>query len=208
MKKQMEEDQRRYPLYWPEGFTRTRASSRQRARYKVSPGMARDDLQRELTAMGARRVVVSTNIPYRADGLPYANMRKPDDVGVAVYWTTKDGSERVIACDKWDTVEHNLRAVGLAIEAIRALERTGASDILERAFRGFTALPASTSSPKKRTWREVLGFHAGAFPTADVLKDAYRTVAKIAHPDRGGSQEAFVELEQAYAEAKDVMGYT
>ena len=203
--KKVEEDSRRYPLYWPEGYARTAPHRRQKAKYKVSPGMARDDLQRELGALGARRIVVSTNVPYRADGLPYANMRKPDDVGVAVYWTGKDGVERVIACDKWDTVEHNLRGVGLAVEHIRGLERTGASEILDRAFRGFAALPASTNSALP--WRTVLEYAPGTRPTATELKDRYRHAASRAHPDAGGTNDQMVRVNAAYAEAKKELGY-
>lgn len=197
MKKQVEQDDRRFPLYWPEGWPRTPEGARRTAAYKIPAGRARDHLLKELTLMKARRVVISTNVAIRPDGLPYANQRS-NDPGVAVYWKDPEGVERVIACDKWKTVNDNLRAVGLAIEALRALERTGASEIIARAFRGFAALPASTSRP----WRVVLGIDPMKTPTSTELKEAYLAKARAAHPDRGGSHDAIVEINDAYEKGK------
>lgn len=45
---------------------------------------------------------------------PHSKAKEPDDPGVAVYWTM-DGQPQVMACDKWDLVRFNLRAVGLAM---------------------------------------------------------------------------------------------
>lgn len=184
----------RYPLHWPHGWRRTKR--RQNASYRVSFARARDELVRHLGLMGARHVVLSTNVPLRLDGLPYANMAEPEDPGVAVYWTTKSGQPQVMACDRWAKVKDNVRAVGLAIEALRQLERTGASEILERAFQGFAALPSEAG---RRTWREVLGIR----DVVDRLfvQDRYRALARKRHPDAGGSPEEMVELNRARDEA-------
>lgn len=48
----------------------------------------------------------------------------------------------VIACDQFREVRLNLCAIGLTIKAIRQIERCGTSSLLERAFKGFSALPA------------------------------------------------------------------
>jgi cytochrome c5 len=47
----------------------------------------------------------------------------------------------VIACDSYSTVRANMRAVGATVEALRAIQRHGATSLLERAFTGFAALP-------------------------------------------------------------------
>lgn len=48
-----------------------------------------------------------------------------------------------LACDLFKEVRLNMHAIGLTIEAMRQIERCGASSMLERAFRGFiAALPA------------------------------------------------------------------
>lgn len=48
----------------------------------------------------------------------------------------------VIACDQFREVRLNMAAIGLTIKAIRQIERCGTSSLLERAFKGFSALPA------------------------------------------------------------------
>jgi hypothetical protein len=47
----------------------------------------------------------------------------------------------VIACDAFETVANNLAAIVGTIQAIRKIERCGTSALLERAFKGFAALP-------------------------------------------------------------------
>lgn len=47
----------------------------------------------------------------------------------------------VIACDQFREVRLNMEAIALTIRAIRQIERCGTSSLLERAFKGFSALP-------------------------------------------------------------------
>jgi hypothetical protein len=59
-------------------------------------------------------------------------------------WVTGDYGrehEHVIACDKYNKVVLNIAAIRVAIAALRRIEECGASGILERAFKGFSALP-------------------------------------------------------------------
>lgn len=187
-----------YPLSWPAGWARTAQGKRRASRYRVTQERAQQDLLRSLRLLGARYVTISTNVELRRDGLPYANRRAPEDPGVAVYWERK-GRPEVIACDAWRTVGENIRAVHQAVEALRQLERCGASEILERAFGGFAALPASTEGRGPKTWREVLGFppqRATRITAADV-EHRYRALARERHPDAGGSHEAMLELNSA-----------
>jgi hypothetical protein len=154
-----------------------------------------------LRLLGAQQAVISTNVPTRHDGLPYATYAEPKDPSCAVYWVHK-GKPQVMACDCWRTVRENLRAIGLALEALRALERSGASQIFERAFIGFAALPAST----KRPWRTVFGIN-GEHVTRELVDLQYRTRAKFVHPDvQGGSHEAMTELNAARDEAYKELG--
>lgn len=46
-------------------------------------------------------------------------------------------------------------------------------------------------------YRELLGLPADEVITSSQIKTAYRRIAKKAHPDVGGSHEAFVQLTQA-----------
>ncbi len=50
--------------------------------------------------------------------------RKPDDRGVAVYFTHLRRS-MCFTCDKWDQVEDNLYAIVKTIETLRGIERWG-----------------------------------------------------------------------------------
>jgi hypothetical protein len=43
----------------------------------------------ELRLLGASNVIVSTNIPTKSDGLPYADDRNIGDPGIAVYFDFK-----------------------------------------------------------------------------------------------------------------------
>jgi len=103
-----------YPLHWPSGRPRVASWKRKRSRFKVRFAQARDEVIRELRLLGAKYVVISTNIPTRLDGLPYANFRAPEDPAVAVYFDYQKEAH-VFACDKWDKVEDNLHAIGKSI---------------------------------------------------------------------------------------------
>lgn len=183
-----------YPLAWPTGWPRAR--TRGRSQYQVEFIRARDHLLNELKLFGAREIVVSSNVPTRRDGLPGSLRAEPVDTGVAVYWIDRDRKPRVMACDQWIKVRDNLRAVGLSIEAIRAIDRAGATGILERAFQGFAALPNPDS------WRGVLGYGPLDRPTADELKTRYREIARTAHADAGGTNEHMTRVNLAFEAAK------
>ncbi|TKT80028.1 J domain-containing protein [Aquamicrobium sp. LC103] len=191
-----------YPLHWPAGWPRTEQP--QQSRFDVSFTAARDGLMEQIRLLNGRYPVLSTNIELRRDGLPYSNQRSPEDTGVAVYFERK-GKQMVFACDRWKTVKDNMRAIQKTIEAMRGIERWGASDMLERAFSAFEALPAPGATAR-RSWREVLGFPPSARPDREGIEVAYRSEAKRAHPDAGGSTEAFTELQQARDEALRAVG--
>lgn len=60
--------------------------------------------------------------------------------------TTMQQFDYVIACDQFREVRLNMAAIVMTIRAIRQIERCGTSSLLERAFRGFAALPAQGES--------------------------------------------------------------
>ncbi|WP_322068959.1 J domain-containing protein [Paraburkholderia bannensis] len=142
--------------------------------------------------------MISTNVPLRQDGLPYARYAALDDEGVAVYFTL-DGRQMCFACDRWDKVEHNMHAIVKTIDALRGIARWGTGDMMAAAFTGFSALPAPGAP---RTWREVLGLHSGE-RNMDIVRAAYRRLAQKHHPDRpGGSHDTMTELNAALAAAE------
>ncbi|MCD6674897.1 MAG: DnaJ domain-containing protein [Burkholderiaceae bacterium] len=190
-----------FPLCWPAG--RKRTSWRESAPFKTTFSRARDAIVREVELLtgtrcwGSANVVISTNIPLRRDGLPLANQRKPDDVGVAVYFTYKQ-QQRCFACDRWDKIEDNMQAIAKTIDALRGIARWGTGDMLDAAFTGFAALPAPGAA---REWWEVLGVARTA--SIDEARAAYRRAASEAHPDRGGDDARMAEVNRAWQQAQD-----
>ena len=200
-----------YPLHWPAGWPRTPKPERKYGRFTqdgrdITIAQAvrriREQLDR-FTRVGSRyrvpddSVIISTDMRTRRDGLPYSSDRPPVDPGASVYFEL-DGNPRVIPCDQYTTLADNLAAIAATIDALRTLERHG-SGIMERAFTGFQALP----DPTNRQWRDVLG---NDIETAEQAEKRFRELAKDRHPDRGGSDAAFAELNKARNDARAELG--
>lgn len=182
-----------YPLAWPEGWKRTPLHRQGRSRFKVTPDKARRNLLDQVRMLGALYPVISSNVPVRQDGHPYADASRRiiHDPGVAIYFEL-DGKAMAMACDIYQTPHENMHSLGHAIEHLRGLDRHGGGTMIERAFAGFTALP-SPDAPL--TWHDILGVTPNA--SADQIEAAYREKAKRMHPDAGGSHEAMSELNAA-----------
>lgn len=192
---------KRFPLQWPAGWKRTQ--NPQRSQFK--PGSASNEgynILDELKRLGATNVIISSNMEYKPDGTPYARQTRLYDTGVAVYFTL-NGAEQSIPCDKWITVEENMRAIWKTIEALRGLDRWGAKEMVAAAFRGFTALPESiiVGSGQARAWYEVLQVSQDADP--EIVKRAWKTLIAKYHPDNQetGDPVKFDEVQRAYKEA-------
>lgn len=147
--------------------------------------------------MGGRNLVLSSNYTL--------GITNPKEPGVCAYFEWKDGGYKpavgntytsiAIPCDRWQKIEHNVKAIALTIEAMRGMDRWGAKHMIKAMFTGFKALPQTAS---KRTAHEVLGISPNA--TRGAIDEAYRAKAKTCHPDAGGTHEAFIELQHAYEE--------
>jgi hypothetical protein len=221
-----------FPLSWPDGWQRTPKHLQDDGnRFRVGDGYegygesrrwvgkkiisfdnARQRLVDELGRLKAKGVVLSTNVPLRLDGQPRADAARArmDDPGVAVYFSYK-GKPMVMAADGFSNVAANMRSLGLAIEALRQLERHGGGVMMERAFAGFTALPAPEGSTPKRAWWVVLNYgedpEARADLSVDEVEARFKTLAKRRHPDAdGGSTELMAELNQARDDAVRDLG--
>lgn len=210
-----------YPLAWPDGWRRTSAHLRTRANfhekerrsYNTGNGQAsyyttKRDLSvadatsrvlASLERMGLRRddIVISTNLELRLDGLPRSNQRPPNDPGAAVYWR-KGKETRCMAIDRYDRVEGNLAAIAATLEAMRAIDRYGGAEILNRAFTGFVALP------QPEQWFQVLGVPSTA--SREVIDNAYRVLAMEHHPDRGGDSSQMARINYARDRGYEQLG--
>lgn len=203
----------RYPLSWPDGWPRakgrkaaqfgtsrhTAVGSREKKRLTIADGMERVIEELEALGVNARDdALISTNLRLNLSGLPRGDQGEPSDPGVAVYWQRKNQPMRVMAIDVYYRVADNLGAIAATLNAMRAIERHGGAQILERAFTGFDALPPPQAKVG-RPWWVVLNLLPDA--TTDAIEYAYRAAAKRAHPDAGGSHAAMAELNAARDEA-------
>jgi hypothetical protein len=121
----------------------------------------------------------------------------------------RGGKRYNFKCKNYDNQLDNYRAAQLSIEYLyRALESYGVTSsdesvfdkIFGTFFLGFEATPDDTvlllSDGGK--WHEILGVRENA-SKSDIM-NAYRSLAKIHHPDVGGSKEMFLKLRKAYEE--------
>lgn len=188
-----------YPLQWPDGWPRAKSYMRKEGRFKndgrrigIEAATKRvfDELERIGVQNAADDVVISTNLRLNLRGYPRGDQGEPTDRGVAVYWQLPGKPMRVMAVDIYETVADNLAAIAATLEAMRAIERHGGAQVMDRAFTGFQALPAS--GPK---WFTVLGVPETA--TAEQIEQAWRAKAKNAHPDVGGTTAQMAEINGA-----------
>jgi hypothetical protein len=210
-----------FPLCWPAGWKRAKSRaradfgkekqssytvgdktyvSRRRERLTVNEGVGR--LLATLKRMGVPdyNVIVSTNVRTRLDGLPYSNQSEPSDPGVAVYWK-RYGQQKCMAVDRYDKVADNLAAIAATLEAMRAIDRHGGAEILERAFLGFQQLPPPFAG--QRPWKDVLELNGDA--TIEKAEERYRDLAKKYHPDHGGDPVKFAEVADAIRQAREAL---
>lgn len=193
-----------YPLSWPIGWRRSHVRERARFSKQVRSLGSYPRSDKVTIAEGLRRVlaelsrmdvpswnvVISTNVPVRNDGLPYSKVREPDDPGAVVYWRGSGDKRQCMAIDRYDRVADNLAAIAATLEAMRAIERHGGAEILDRAFTGFIALPAP-----EQPW-QVLGLETSN-PTREQIDRAYRDLASRHHPDKGGNAAEMARINAA-----------
>lgn len=207
----------RFPLSWPAGWRRTPHHERQSATFSASDSVtladgrkvrkerrvsladAFDRLDKQLEYLGAVRVVVSSNLELRINGVPRSGQSEPYDNGVAVYFELK-GKPLCLACDKWNRAADNIAAIAQHIDALRRIERYGIGSI-EQAFAGYQALPAQAGS-----WFVTLEFDTPP-KSWEVVEARYLELVKKHHPDRGGNPETMAKINAARDTArKELLG--
>lgn len=156
------------------------------------------DLQRVMTKIGA------------------TSLRIDQDVmkGVVKVIFDRAGKRYVRECGKYESSLDNLRVIGLQIDYLyRALE-VYAEDIVEtsfeiefdRIFIGFLAAPDDTAlllGDGKSPWFEILGVKAES--TQEDIRNAFRALSLVHHPDRGGKDEDFKRVNEAFREGMKVV---
>lgn len=198
-----------FPLSWPVGWPREPAGGRRAySQFKNNTfARARDSLGQELERLGARDIVLSTNVPLRFDGQPRGDFRDVlPDPGVAVYFVLSDRRPMVMARDEYAKVSDNLRSLALAIEYLRGMRRHGGAQMLDRVFTGFAQLPAPGA---RRSCWEVLDLGSPSdegSPTVAMIEAAFRVKLKHHHPDAGGTDAQMAEVNAAREQALREIG--
>ena len=177
-----------FPLQWLPQQSRTKLPKRALFGNHNS-FYAGERLVDELLRLGAKNVIISSNLQTRSRGQGFLSNQIIKDVGVVAYFDLK-GQPKAMACDKWDKPEHNLWALFLSIQAIRGLERWGGSEFLDGLFTGFKALPETTIVNTIQYFSE--------FKNKAEAKARFVELVKVNHPDVGGDAEIFMEIKKQY----------
>ena len=169
------------PGGWPPGWKRTKWQITSRFRKPLTIADAQEVLADEIDRNGGTNATLTFNA---------GDKLGRHDVGAAVYFT-RYKKPMVLACDRYNTVADNILALAKTLDAMRAIERWGSSDMMERAYSGFAAFPM----PVIRPWWDVL--EVGPNATREVIEASFRRLALVRHPDAGGSNELMAELNAA-----------
>lgn len=185
---------------------------RVRAPFKSGHSETMRLLERELRMVRAESAVVQlATTHFRKDGTPYADAT-PEHPGVIVSFVkvvkSKLGEKvRVplsFPADRFRTWETNLRAVAIALEDLRRIDRYGVTSNAEQ-YLGFKALPPPgpehsavlTVDEAARVVEKMVDRQFTADPilrSPDSWRGAYRTAAAKLHPDAGGAPDEWQKL--------------
>jgi hypothetical protein len=169
-------------------------ATRRDSKFKAAWSDTLNLLDREIWHLGARSWILQVDVSdrwIRNDGGLYATAR-PNSPAVRVVFDSRHGT-LTYSCDRFWDWRDNVRAVALALEALRKVDRYGVADSGEQ-YRGWAELP---SRPHQMTREQAAEFiaHWAAWehPNLDLLQRdrdtltwAYRKAAGRVHPDITG----------------------
>jgi hypothetical protein len=193
---------------WPGPRTKSRKFSPFRSNYLSTL----DLLEEELRHLRARDIVIQSGFSraqLRNDGWPKAG-EKPTDPGIIISFTSPNGPLS-FPCDRYTDFQANMRAIGLSLEALRAVDRYGVTRQAEQ-YKGWQQIAAPGATSHFANAEEAADFivvQARGFQESfmqrhvirsdKVRKDLYRQAAARLHPDKGGNHDQFVLLQEALA---------
>lgn len=165
-------------------------AGRRRSRYtfKGSWQSTLDLLDRELRHLGAHNVVIEADFreqDLRIDGMPRAGAPAPQHPGVRVSFESKHGP-LTYATDAYAYWQHNVRAIALGLEALRAVDRYGITRTGEQ-YKGWRQIEAKPGAPTTAAEAERLIASYGGLTAA----------LRATHPDHGGNAEDFHRVQAA-----------
>lgn len=198
---------------WPGALTRNRT----RSQFKAGMGDTLLLLDRELWHLTETRsqrasmellVAIPAGDAWRLDGRPRANA-VPEHPGVILSLDSKFG-HLSYPCDTFTTWQDNLRAIALALEALRKVDRYGVTKRGEQ-YRGFLAIEATAAPAGFSTVDDALAF-LGNYNSLGVAEmrviagapaRALRRAQRETHPDHGGDPALFQRVSLAEAKLRE-----
>jgi hypothetical protein len=181
---------------------------------KVPVAQTLAELRFELGQIDCRRAVIEAGFrawDIGANGWPLARARTPEDPGVVLRVLESRYGELTYPCDTFTTWEANIRAITLALEALRKVDRYGVTKRGEQyagwkrlAARGTNTLTAEAAAAiivargnGQLDNREAKAVAVRALSDLTEARGLYRQAQRATHPDAGGSTEAFQDVERA-----------
>lgn len=165
-------------------------------------------LGREVDALRGTNVVIEVDVPERAirlDGALRADA-KASGPAVVVAFDSKHGPLQY-RCDRFVTRwssqgpdwQHNVRAIALTLESLRAVDRYGATNTGQQ-YAGWKAIGSARANvplPTDQAWA-VLRLLAGTPSDSGASADRIINLARRnAHPDHGGTAETWAQFTEA-----------
>lgn len=178
-------------------------------RFRASWQATTDLLEREAAMIGTRELVIQLAVEeaeLRRDGWPRAHTQ-PRHPGATVVVPDSDHGRLSWSTDRYQAWRHNVRAIALSMQALRAADRHGV--MAGRQYAGFRELGAGDGGeawqPSVDEAAQFLAHNSGCIGDAwepllkrqELVDDAYRRAAKRLHPDVGGDPQAFQRLQTA-----------
>lgn len=182
-------------------------ASRKRSQFRSSNAKVLNKLREELFKLGVSSLIVEAGYrdqDIRQDGWPYSSA-KSSHPAVRLSFKGRQGP-MAFECGTYTTLDENLYAIALTLEALRTIERYGAVKGAQQ-YKGWKQLPpppgagAQAPRPPSSEWegpvaasnflRALAGFNQHDFPIGtDGLKRVYNEAARKHHPDVGGGNDA------------------
>lgn len=186
-----------------------------RGRFGCAWGTLLNDLEIELRHLKASDIIVEADLrldQIRQDGWLRGGC-SPASPGVRLSFVSRHGP-LAYTCATFDTMEQNLRAIGMTLQRLRLVDEYGTTKSGEQ-YRGFSALPpGGIAAPEFASVEDAARFllqmagsdytHAGniscvlavGHPSC-ILDRVYRKAATMNHPDAGGTEKAMSRINRA-----------
>jgi hypothetical protein len=185
---------RKSPLAWPENEARTPGhQKRSKSLFNTSLGRTLDQLEAELLRFRAKNIVLSIDLPFRG---------KINDSAAALFFDLPGGRAIAICCDLYLKQDDNVRALYKIVEGMRTIERFGGSNVSQKTFTGFAALPPPPDAWKTLGISKGVGEALSQKMRKEFVMDAFRERAKEGH----GAGKDMAALTEARDQALQELG--